>query len=122
VYRTLLQDKRIAQASHNVVCYRFYDESRGVLCNDNDDDGEAGAGVRMAEMMHLMKADNVFVMVRDPVCARFLWSVGSAPFASLPLPRPSHSHVLLIAMSFSLPCPSHSHVLLIPISRLFPTP
>ena len=43
VYRTLLQDKRIARASHNVVSYRYFDEEKKVQCSDNDDDGEASA-------------------------------------------------------------------------------
>lgn len=34
-----------------------------VQCSGNDDDGEHGAGSRMAEMMHLMGVNNVFVMV-----------------------------------------------------------
>ena len=63
VYRTLLQDKRIARASHNVVSWRYFDENKQVQCSDNDDDGEAGAGNRFAEMMHLMGANGVFVMV-----------------------------------------------------------
>ena len=36
---------------------------KGVQCSDNDDDGETGAGSRLAEMMQLMKVNNVFVMV-----------------------------------------------------------
>ena len=63
VYRTLLQDKRIARASHNVVSWRYFDAEKQVHCSDNDDDGEAGAGNRLAEMMHLMGANGVFVMV-----------------------------------------------------------
>lgn len=63
VYSQLLQDKRVAKASHNVVCYRFEDQVTGTLVHDNDDDGETGAGNRLAEMMHLMQANNVFVMV-----------------------------------------------------------
>lgn len=64
VYQTLLRDKKIAKASHNVVSYRFHDAARGIDCHNNDDDGETGAGSRLAEVMHLIKAQNVFVMVR----------------------------------------------------------
>lgn len=63
VYQTLLQDKKIARASHNVVYYRYRDPVTNVDCHDNDDDGETGAGSRMAEMMHLMAVADVFVMV-----------------------------------------------------------
>ena len=63
VHSQLLQDKRIARASHNVVCFRYFDDRKQVFVHDNDDDGETGAGNRLAEMMHLMQADNVFVMV-----------------------------------------------------------
>jgi hypothetical protein len=64
VHQTLLRDKKIARASHNVVSYRFHDAARGIDCHDNDDDGETGAGSRLAEVMHLIKAQDVFVMVR----------------------------------------------------------
>jgi hypothetical protein len=63
VYQTLLQDKKIGRASHNVVYHRYRDPLTQIDCHDNDDDGETGAGSRLAEMMHLMGVTDVFVMV-----------------------------------------------------------
>ena len=47
VLATLLQDKRIARASHNMYAYRLTDE-RGVLVSDCEDDGESGSGAKLA--------------------------------------------------------------------------
>ena len=63
VLYTLLQDKRIARATHNMVAYRFWDEDRGVLVHDCDDDGESTSGKKLAELLDNMKASNVIVVV-----------------------------------------------------------
>ena len=63
-YRTLLSRKDVARATHNIVAYRFADAARaGALVADNDDDGEDGAGTKLAELLRLMRADGSFVMV-----------------------------------------------------------
>ena len=62
VMRQLLQDSRISKASHNMFAYRFRD-LRGSLHADNDDDGEDNAGSRLAELLDLMKLDNVIIVV-----------------------------------------------------------
>ena len=59
----LLQDKKIARASHNIFAYRLHDEKRGVLVKDNDDDGEDAAGGRLAALIELMEASDVLVVV-----------------------------------------------------------
>ncbi len=62
--RELLQDKKVARAAHNIFAYRFVDSERGgVQISDNDDDGEAAAGGRLAALLELMGARNVLVVV-----------------------------------------------------------
>ena len=39
VIRSLLEERRIARATHNMIAYRFWDATRGVQVADNDDDG-----------------------------------------------------------------------------------
>lgn len=63
VLRTLLADRRIAVATHNIFAYRYKDEARGALIADNDDDGEDTAGTKLAELLSLAGCEDVFVMV-----------------------------------------------------------
>ena len=46
-----------------MVAYRFWDEARGVLVHDCDDDGESTSGKKLAELLDNMKASNVIVVV-----------------------------------------------------------
>lgn len=62
VLGALLSNSKIARATHNIQAYRFRDE-RGALIADCDDDGEDAAGGKLAELLQLMRVDNVFVMV-----------------------------------------------------------
>ncbi len=48
---TLLSDKKIARATHNIMAYRFVCSRSGAMVHDSDDDGEAAAGGRLAEMI-----------------------------------------------------------------------
>eukprot|EP00931_Biecheleriopsis_adriatica_P090422 TRINITY_DN64401_c0_g1_i1.p1 TRINITY_DN64401_c0_g1~~TRINITY_DN64401_c0_g1_i1.p1 ORF type:complete len:479 (-),score=118.99 TRINITY_DN64401_c0_g1_i1:37-1473(-) len=63
VLRSLLEDRKVAAATHNIFAYRFRDKDRGVQVADNDDDGEDGAGSKLAELLNLAGCDEVFVMV-----------------------------------------------------------
>lgn len=63
VLRHLLEDRRIARASHNIYAYRFWDSQRNVQVSDNDDDGEAAAGRQVAALLELMGANDVLVVV-----------------------------------------------------------
>lgn len=56
------EDKKVARATHNIFAYRFTG-SDGIVHHDCDDDGENAAGSRLAEMIRLMKVDNVAVIV-----------------------------------------------------------
>ena len=50
---TVVSTKACSRATHNIMCYRFYDSTTGILNHDYDDDGESAAGGRMAEMVRL---------------------------------------------------------------------
>ncbi len=62
-YETLLSDKKVATATHNILAYRFTDPLTGALYQDFDDDGENAAGGRVLEMIRLMKIDGVAIVV-----------------------------------------------------------
>jgi phage terminase large subunit-like protein len=56
---------KVSRATHNISAYRFMDETKGVavLVADNDDDGEDGAGVKLAQLLDVMKAQGVLIVV-----------------------------------------------------------
>ena len=60
---TLLLNKRIAAASHNIMAYRFTNPVTGALHEDADDDGETAAGGRVLFMMRSARVDGVAVVV-----------------------------------------------------------
>jgi hypothetical protein len=63
--RALLEVPKVARATHNISAYRFVDDSKGALVQvaDNDDDGEDGAGTKLAQLLDVMKAQGVLVVV-----------------------------------------------------------
>ncbi|KAJ3163149.1 hypothetical protein HDU86_002318 [Geranomyces michiganensis] len=61
VVATLLTNKRVRRATHNIVAWRVLDN--GVVRQDCDDDGETAAGGRLLHMLDLAKADGVVVVV-----------------------------------------------------------
>ncbi|CAD7927044.1 unnamed protein product [Amoebophrya sp. A120] len=62
VLELLYQDGKFARATHNQYAWRYRDEA-GNLHADNNDDGEAGAGRKLAELLEVMKAENVLCVV-----------------------------------------------------------
>lgn len=60
---SLLLDKKVASATHNIMAYRFTDPNTSIVHHDYDDDGECAAGGRLAEMVRLMGATNMIVVV-----------------------------------------------------------
>ncbi|CAM9236952.1 unnamed protein product [Ectocarpus sp. 12 AP-2014] len=62
VRRRLMENGKVARATHNVAAWRVWDEGRGVQLHDNDDDGN-GAGSRLAHMLAITGAQNVVVVV-----------------------------------------------------------
>ena len=62
--QSVLSDKRIARATHNIFAYRFTcPNGTGVVYHDCDDDGETAAAGRVAEMLRLMGVDGVAVII-----------------------------------------------------------
>ena len=60
--RAILQQNKCGRATHNMMAYRFTDES-GAKLADNDDDGEDGAGSKMAYLLEILGANGVLVVV-----------------------------------------------------------
>jgi putative IMPACT (imprinted ancient) family translation regulator len=52
VLAKLYENRKIAQATHNIYAYRMYNEQTKMWIQDCDDDGETHAGGRL---MHLLQ-------------------------------------------------------------------
>ena len=59
----LKSNKKIAQATHNILAYRFTDRDRGVLMQDCEDDKEYGAGAKLSHLLQFSGAQDVAVVV-----------------------------------------------------------
>jgi hypothetical protein len=59
----LRADRKVSRATHNQFAWRLYDAERGAQLHDNDDDGEAGAGVKLSELLELARCNDVLVVV-----------------------------------------------------------
>jgi putative IMPACT (imprinted ancient) family translation regulator len=60
-FAVLYGDKAIAKATHNVYAYRISSEADDTMVHS--DDGETGAGNRMAQVLDAFDASNVLVVV-----------------------------------------------------------
>jgi len=58
----LLENKKIAQATHNILAYRIM-LANGSLLQDCDDDGETHAGGRLLHLLQILDVTNVMVVV-----------------------------------------------------------
>ncbi|KAG2227307.1 hypothetical protein INT45_004262 [Circinella minor] len=58
----LLEDKKVAKATHNIMAYRIVNANGGII-QDNDDDGESAAGGRLGHMLQLADVKNAVVVV-----------------------------------------------------------
>ncbi|CAF4415214.1 unnamed protein product [Rotaria socialis] len=63
VLNKLKENKKIANATHNMYAYRIWDEKRNAVLADCDDDGETGASSRMLHLMDIADIKNVLVIV-----------------------------------------------------------
>jgi len=64
--KLLLSSSKLQKATHNMYAYRFTEVSQegvAVLKHDNSDDGEDGAGSRLAQLLQMRKEDGVLVVV-----------------------------------------------------------
>ncbi|KAK7491412.1 hypothetical protein BaRGS_00017390 [Batillaria attramentaria] len=61
----LLENKKIANATHNMVAYRIVRHDKGGprVIQGCDDDGETHAGSRMLHLLQIVNAENVVVVV-----------------------------------------------------------
>ncbi|PIA15595.1 UPF0029-domain-containing protein [Coemansia reversa NRRL 1564] len=58
----LMEDKKIAQATHNILAYRIRLDGDSIS-QDNDDDGETAAGKRLGHLLQMLGAENIMVVV-----------------------------------------------------------
>lgn len=59
----LMYDKKVAKANHKMAAWRVPTSTAGVLAQDFDDDGEAGAGGCILHILQLAHVENVLVVV-----------------------------------------------------------
>ncbi|RDD44158.1 Protein IMPACT [Trichoplax sp. H2] len=60
---SLMEKRKIAHASHNVLAYRIINEEHGTYIQDCDDDGEKAAGSRLLHLLEILNIENVAVIV-----------------------------------------------------------
>ncbi|KAM9099233.1 protein IMPACT [Sarcophilus harrisii] len=63
VLAKLYENKKIANATHNIYAYRIYCEDRRTFLQDCEDDGETAAGGRLLHLMQILNVRNVLVVV-----------------------------------------------------------
>ncbi|KAK3910603.1 Protein IMPACT [Frankliniella fusca] len=63
VLSNLMENKKIAHATHNMYAFRIYREDTKSFSQDCDDDGETQAGSRMLHLLQIMDARNILVVV-----------------------------------------------------------
>ncbi|XP_013788227.1 protein IMPACT-like [Limulus polyphemus] len=59
----LMENRKIASATHNILAYRIYIEDTKSFHQDCDDDGETHAGSRLLHLLEILGAQNVVVVV-----------------------------------------------------------
>lgn len=62
VRNALLQNKKVANATHNILAYRFQND-KGIVVQDCDDDGETAAGSRLLHLLNILNVNNTLVIV-----------------------------------------------------------
>ena len=63
VLKTLKQNKKVSQATHNIVAYRLAGVNETSFIQDYADDGEINAGGRVLHLLQIMGVKNVVVVV-----------------------------------------------------------
>lgn len=63
VLKTLKQNKKVSQATHNIVAYRLVGVNETSFIQDYADDGEVNAGGRLLHLLQIMGVKNVVVVV-----------------------------------------------------------
>ncbi|XP_062502063.1 protein IMPACT-A-like isoform X2 [Corticium candelabrum] len=62
VLQCLMKNRKIINATHNVMAYRIYDEVGKRWYQHCDDDGESPAGGRLLHLLQILKVQNVVVI------------------------------------------------------------
>lgn len=60
--RQVLQDRKVAAATHNILAYRFRNPD-GTLDAHRDDDGEGGAGDKLLNLLQQCDVEGVAIIV-----------------------------------------------------------
>ena len=63
VLEELKQNRKINNATHNVMAYRIFIDDRNSYLHDCDDDGEAMAGSRLLHLLQILDVKNIIVIV-----------------------------------------------------------
>ncbi|KAM7429397.1 hypothetical protein ABFA07_019748 [Porites harrisoni] len=63
VLEELKQNRKINNATHNVMAYRIFIDDRNSYLHDCDDDGEAMAGSRLLHLLQILDVKNIVVIV-----------------------------------------------------------
>lgn len=63
VLEELKENRKINNATHNVMAYRIFIDDRNSYLHDCDDDGEAMAGSRLLHLLQILNVKNIVVIV-----------------------------------------------------------
>lgn len=63
VLEELKKNRKVNNATHNVMAYRIFCEDRNSFLQDCDDDGEAAAGSRLLHLLQILNVRDVVVVV-----------------------------------------------------------
>lgn len=63
VLAKLCENRKIAQATHNMYAYRIYNEETKMWLQDCEDDGEDHAGGRVMHLLQILDVKNVVVVI-----------------------------------------------------------
>uniref|UniRef100_A0A0P4VWR0 RWD domain-containing protein n=1 Tax=Scylla olivacea TaxID=85551 RepID=A0A0P4VWR0_SCYOL len=63
VLKKLYENKKVANATHNMYAYRFLPDGSTHITQDCEDDGEDHAGGRMLHLLQILDVSNVMVVV-----------------------------------------------------------
>ena len=63
VMSSLMSNRKIANATHNISAYRINGSKEGIFIQDCDDDGENAAGGRLLHLLEILDVRNILVVV-----------------------------------------------------------
>jgi len=78
VLSKLLTNKKIAQATHNILAFRIFLPEKKIWLSDCDDDGEDAAGGRLLHLLEILDVTNRLVVEQgDTINRQFRSRIGS---------------------------------------------